>query len=112
MAIYNTKQEERDIELLQSLGFEVINPNEEWHRESCLKDPDGTTDYFIKLLYQYADILAFRGIPTGEIPAGVYKEIQTATQKGIPIIELPVNPELRELSLVMTRDYLKEVGQR
>lgn len=33
-AIYGTVQEKRDIELLQRLGFEVVNPSDSIHKEN------------------------------------------------------------------------------
>lgn len=111
MNIYNTKQEERDLELLKSLGFEIINPNLEEHQNTCqhYRNP---MDYFVDLVNDHAEALAFRALPNGQIPAGVYKEIQTALHKSIPVFELPVNVELRNISVEHTRAWLKELGQR
>lgn len=110
MAIYNTKIEERDIALLNNLGFDVLNPNQEIHQEKC-QEFENSMDYFLNLV-NICDALAFRALPTGKIPAGVYKEIMEAQRLGIPIIELPVNHILREMTVEQTRAYLTEVGQR
>ena len=110
MAIYNTKIEERDIASLNNLGFDVLNPNQEIHQEKC-QEFENPMDYFLNLV-NICDALAFRSLPTGKIPAGIYKEIMEAQRLGIPIIELPVNPILREMTVEQTRAYLTEVGQR
>jgi len=46
-----------------------------------------------------------------KIPAGVYKEIECAIAKHIPVIELPCLTE-RKMSVDDTRLFLKECGIR
>lgn len=104
MSIYNTPQEQRDIDLLESIGFEVVNPNKEIHNQGY---KDQGMQYFVELVNE-CDIIAFRAHPDGSIPAGVAKEIDT----GKPVIELPSMVSMRVLSVDQTRQYLKEVGQR
>lgn len=58
------------------------------------------------------DLLVFRALPDGSIPAGVYKEMTWAQEAGIPVMELPSNLSRREMTVQATREYLKEVGQR
>jgi len=103
MSIDNTPQEKRDIVLLESLGFEVVNPNDPKHQKGYHK-----MDYFIKLSSK-CDILAFRGLPDGRIPAGVAAEISSFTGC---IIELPSSLHCRRMSVEEIREYLMEVGQR
>lgn len=113
-AIYGTPQETRDIELLEELRFEVLNPNDPYHEKIASRLKKGGSSpmlHFIGLV-EVCDALAFRALPSGEIPAGVAKEIQVAAAKGIPIIELPGFALRRGLSVDRTRDYLREVGQR
>jgi len=58
------------------------------------------------------DALAFRALSSGKIPAGVYKEIMTALEEQIPVIELPSALSQRGLSVEQTREYLREIGFR
>lgn len=111
ISLYGTKQELRDEELLKKLGYEVLNPNTKEHRDKCLFKGRATMDYFLRLVAT-CDVVAFRALPDGKIPAGVYKELLKAQTMGIPVIELPVNPVLREMSIEHTRAYLTEVGRR
>jgi hypothetical protein len=112
MDIYNTPQEERDIELLESLGLGVINPNTSLHQLRCKYSQYSTPmDYFIELVSK-CDSLAFRAIPGLGIPAGVYKEIIQAKIQGSPVIELPNSISGRKLSIDATREYLVESGTR
>lgn len=115
LAIYNTPQELRDVATLATLGLVVDNPNrkavqKEVARRKAAGDPDYMT-YFRELILT-CDVLAFRALPDGRIPAGVAKEIQYAREAGKSIIELPSNLHSREMSLASTREYLQEVGQR
>lgn len=138
MAIYNTPQENRDVELLESIvdGGVVWNPNNPVTSAQCDEmrkdfncDPysvgvpgwpgsayqtasDAVMDRIFKPLAQGCTLLAFRGLPDGTIPSGVAQEIQWATDAGIPVIELPCAVKRRTLTLDQTRDYLKEIGHR
>jgi hypothetical protein len=136
-AIYGTPQEDRDIETLNDLGFEVVNPNQPAARDACAiarkaideqnaaqKQMYGRLGYVLldtsheimvgifKPLVRSCRALAFRALPDGRIPAGVVKEIQWARDYGYPVIELPSNVMRREMSIVETREYLTEIGQR
>lgn len=108
LAIYDTPQEKRDINLLESLGFEVFNPN-------CQECQDGYKDqgmdFFDKILND-CDILAFRSLPDGRIPAGIAGEIAYMVAIARPIFELPSGILKRTISVDETREYLKEAGQR
>jgi|SRR6056297_732332 len=115
MSIYGTSQEERDIEILESLGFEVANPNTIENQEGMeeyISNGGVGMSYFTERLIIQCDALAFRGLPDGSIPGGIAKELIAARQLEMPVIELP-NFSLRKyLSKGETREYLKEVGQR
>lgn len=106
--LYGTKQDERDIALLSTLGFENINPNKEELQRRYQKE--GMT-VFTEIVKD-CDILAFRSFPDGKISAGVYKEIIEAVDSGLQIIELPTITETRVLSVEDTRSYLKYLGNR
>lgn len=108
VGIYNTPQEQRDIELLSKLEFEVLNPNQMVH-DACYKT-DGMS--YFKRVMDSCDALAFRANPGGSINAGVVWELQYMLGQGKPVIELPTLVARNNLSVEDTRNYLKEMGQR
>lgn len=115
MAIYHTPQEARDVRTLMELGLNVVNPNDSFFEAGVQQlkkeQPSDYMEYF-KGIILTCEALAFRALPDGRIPAGVFKEIEWAREKGIPIFELPSGISTREMSVASTREYLKEVGQR
>lgn len=124
MAIYSTTQEDRDIETIENLGFEVLNPNNPSIAAACnairerfLGIPDIDVSSFImrevfRPLVESCDVFVFRALPDGAIPAGVAGELRWALEFGKPVIELPSAIARRSLSVEATREYLKEIGQR
>ena len=139
IAIYSTPQEDRDVAMLEEMGFEVINPNNPQMAERCneikQRFKDGHLDAargqqprltqfadsgeaIMKLIFEplispaKIDAVAFRALPDGRIPAGVYLEVQCARNLMLPVIELPANLSGRQMSVEHTRDYLKEIGCR
>lgn len=108
IAIYNTPQEDRDVALLESLGFEVINPN----TKECDEGYKEKGMLYFKEILKEAHALCFRSLPSGEIPAGVHKEIMWMKKRGCPIFELPTGIVGREASVERTREYLIEMGIR
>lgn len=114
MGIYGTPQEKRDIGLLNNLGFLVINPNHPLHQRACLdeKERGGSgMEYFIALM-KSCQCVAFRGLYSGEIPAGVYTEVKAAIDAGMPVFELPSGILRRGLDIEQTREVLHEIGER
>jgi hypothetical protein len=115
LAIYNTRMEERDVRLIERLGFEVLNPNCQRIKDEFAayktRNPDDYMQYFEGVVMG-CDVLAFRALPDGAIPAGVEKEVRWALGMGKPVIELPGALTRRTLSVHATRDYLYEIGQR
>jgi hypothetical protein len=105
---YKTPQDERDITLLLSLGFEVVNPDKEALSERYKTEG---MDVFAAAVRE-CNALAFRAFPDLSIGAGVKKEIDTAIEEGLLIIELPTITQKRCLSVEDTRNYLKYLGQR
>lgn len=116
LAIYNTPQELRDIELLERLGFTVVNPN------SPVVDAGipaakrrYADDWFVEVfkpLVQSCDAVTFRALPDGTIPSGVAKELEFAEEFFLPVFELPSARSRRTLTLDQTRAFLAEIGQR
>ena len=112
MALYDTPQEERDIATLEGLGFKVENPNSPLHKEESegMSSP-GIMAYFCDRVRE-CDVLAFRALPDGRIPAGVQKEIDQAICSEMPVIELPNALLGRRMTVEETREYLRDSGQR
>ena len=110
--IYRTPQEQRDIATLVALGFDVINPASE-EVEAALVGMSSSEEimaYFERFADE-CDLIAFRALPGGTIPAGVAKEINWFQERKKPVIELPgfVRPIL---DVAETRQYLSEIGER
>jgi hypothetical protein len=110
MNLYGTPQEERDIALLVSLGFEVLNP----------ADPEYTLEAeqyrnkmaYFKTLVSQCDALAFRACPDGRITCGVAQEIDEMLGLGLPVFELPRSIKARTMTIPQTLEYLTEIGER
>lgn len=117
--LYNTLQEKRDIELLESMEFEVLNPNGkiiQRQYEKFKKHPGGLyivdpMAYF-KELVDRCDVTAFRSHVDLKIPSGVMYEVDYAVKIGKPVFELPTLTQSRRLTVDETREYLKYNGQR
>lgn len=116
--LYNTKQEQRDIELLEKLGFEVLNPNTrqnqidylEWLKSNDIKDSDKMS--WFKNLVNQCNILAYRSHYDLRIPSGVLYELEYALSLNLPVFEIPTITDNRKMSVQETKDYLKYNGIR
>jgi adenylate cyclase class IV len=106
--LYNSAQDQRDIELMQRLGFEVLNPNKEKLQERYKTEG---MDVFLQAVTD-CDALAFRSFPDLSISAGVKKEIDKVIELNKPVIELPIITSNRVLSVEDTREYLRCIGAR
>ena len=107
MALYDTAQEARDVVLVKRLGFAVLNPNGPEHQKGAKREG---MDYF-KAVVLGCELLVFRALPDGAIPAGVYLEIQWAREADMPVIELPSSVLRRGITREQTREYIREVGK-
>lgn len=106
--LYNSKQDERDIKLIESLGFELVNPNKEALQERYKKEG---MEVFLQALSD-CNVICFRSFPDLKISAGVKKEIDKGIELGLFVIELPTVTESRILSVEETREYLTYLGYR
>jgi len=107
-SIYDTEQERRDLLLIETLGIKCFNPN---CPECTIGYKKHGMDFFKPFINQF-DVVFFRSLPDGKIPAGVFKEINWANEADIPVIELPSGISRRSLTVEQTREYLKECGFR
>lgn len=114
MLSYGSTIEEYDIQLLQKLGFEVVNPN-------CKEISDGMNKYIEKFgrnnVMRYfqnivgsCDVVAFRALPDGTILSGISSELLAAKASFIPIIELSCSLEKRMTEYPETKQLLLEMG--
>ena len=115
MLSYNSTIEKQDVELLETLGFEVINPNQPKHQIGCKEYAakhgwDKVMDYFKKVIEEECDMVAFRSLPDGQILSGVAAEVQHAVSINYPVIELPCSINKRSQEYLETKQYLTEVG--
>jgi len=110
--LYFTYQEDRDIETIEQLGFEVADfPKKyEIHKEKSKVDGD-VMALFHKVIEE-CYILFFRRLINGKISAGVFSEIKFAQKLGIPVLELPTIMPSDGLSVEETRCVLRYLGER
>lgn len=114
MLSYGSFIEKEDIALLEKLGFEVENPNQEKHQIGCQEyakehGKETVMDYFATVI-DSCDLVAFRGNPDGSILSGVGYEIAYTKKIELPVIELPCRLHSRSMSYPETKEYLAEVG--
>jgi|GEM_PF-4409694 len=81
---YGTKREADAIVVIESAGFEIDNPNLPEHAAGYRAQG---MDYFLGRIAT-CDALAFQRFATGEIGAGVGKEVGKAVELGIPVYEI------------------------
>lgn len=127
MAIYGTPQETRDLLFLKDLfgdhpDLEIVNPNSDRINARCLaarlkfKKKVSAGGYIMNKIFKplvlSCDAVAFRSLPDGRIPAGVFKEIEWAQRANKLVFELPSNILGRVLPVDQTKQYLREIGQR
>lgn len=114
MTSYGSTIEDQDVKLLQTLGFEVINPNQEHYQLGCQQyaaehGAHKIMDYFTNIVVQ-CDVIAFRSLPTGQLLSGVSAEVEAALDINLPIIELPCSLRTRMMDYPETKQYLIELG--
>lgn len=106
--IYNTAQEKRDIAMLESLGFEVVNPN----CAECAEGYKAKGMEFFKQFAQACDAVAFRALASGENPAGIVSEVGWFRGINKPVLEMPTGFLRRSIDEDKTRELLDEAGFR
>lgn len=114
MAIYGTSQSRRDVSQLEKLGFEVVNPEDyqqEYDRWLLLDTTNNPMKFWVDLAMT-CDAVAFRALPDGRIPAGIWKEVNAHIKANRTVIELPSRFIGRQMTVDETREYLRESGQR
>jgi hypothetical protein len=106
-SVYNTPVEERDIKLLEQLGYEVVNPNNPKTAKEYLKKRD--FEVFFKMIDE-CTVMAYRSLPDGRITAGVALEVEYAGDIKMPCFELHQQLKSRRMTADETREYLDDVG--
>ena len=89
---YNTLREQEAISTIERHGLVVVNPNDPAH-EIAYKEHGMA--YFLGLVAT-CDTLAFQRFSSGEVGAGVGKEIAAALEHTLPVFEI-VDDQLVEL---------------
>lgn len=114
--LYNTPQEERDVILLEALGYEVVNPNtfemQDKYTAWTKEVPDTERMKFFEWAVGKCDVIAFRRHVDMTIPSGVMYELDYAFMRGIHAFELPTILPSQKLTVDETREYLRYNGQR
>jgi hypothetical protein len=116
-SIYNTQQEERDINAIRMLGWMPVNPNAHAYNMHVkrMKEAGLTSEHvmgFFTAIVRSCKALAFRSLPDRNLPAGVGREIAVAEAEGIVVVELPSMYDRKIMGVNETRRYLEECGQR
>lgn len=114
MLSYGSTIEAQDVKLLETLGFEVENPNQEKHQIDCQQyalehGSNKVMEYFTNIV-RTCDVVAFRSLPTGQLLSGISAELQAAMDANILIIELPCSVKTRMMEYPETKQYLIELG--
>lgn len=112
MALYGAPQEMRDLHTIQSLGFEVINPNSPKVEAALSFVPKEKRMFWFKKFARECDVIFFRANPDGKIGSGVGLEIEWFMELDKPVFELPSAIKQRVLTHEQTRQYIREVGLR
>ena len=108
--LVDTPQYQRDVMLINELGFQV-------HRATGLIEEDRAPyeakglDAFHEALEE-CEVLFFRAFPDHSIGAGVGGLIHKAVGHDIPVVELPTSISTRIRDVDETREILAECGQR
>lgn len=115
MTTYYSQEETDAVELLKSMGYEVVNPSDKKIVEGFelfKKDnpSESSMDYFLGVV-KTCDLLAFSAVEDDKLTSGVVKEVLYALGNKMPVLEIhtidSLNPK-RFMSLEKTREYLKK----
>lgn len=114
VAIYDTPQEVRDLATLARFNLEPVNPNTPEVQAAC-NEAKARGENVMDLFKRYVDecdAVAFRALPDGSIPSGIAQELSWFLAAGKPVIELPNAITRRGLNYELTKEYLRDVGDR
>ena len=106
-ALYDSPSDIRGYAVLLSAGYQIVDPNSPLHQ---LGYRASGMSWFLSLIEDEADALAYMTYPDGSIGAGVAREILEAHLHGLPVYrivdrELLLETEMpqRILSIAQTR---------
>ena len=101
---YNTKEDKQTLRLLNEMGLEVEDPNQEKYQ---IGYKEKGMQIFLDAIDD-CDVVFFKSFCNGKVTSGVQKEIQKAYDLGIPVFEFnPFLSSLRKLSVEETRKAIK-----
>jgi len=107
---YGSEVEQKDIRLIESLGYRVYNPNNTGD-EQPFKDKG--MDYFDELMEEHDfDICFIRPESNGMVTAGVGYEAMKFFEAGKPVLEIPCPVLPRLLTPEATRELYRWYGYR
>lgn len=86
MNTYNSTVEKKALKIISSRfpDYEVVNPNGKTHQEACRL----TSMEYFKLLVDYSDIVVALPLMDGSWGAGVFYELQIASQRKKKVYEI------------------------
>ena len=115
---YNDPKMEKDVELLEKLGYEAYVPNSP--KDESEYKAHGMQHFFSLIANYGFNALFFRSFANKMISKGVAGEIKAAFDVGLPVCEVldDLNPcifdisrlENRELTIDQTRHFLKTIN--
>jgi hypothetical protein len=107
---YGSAVEQKDVRLIESLGYKVYNPNSP--EDETLWKALGMS-HFNDLLQKYKfDVCFIRPESNGMISAGVGYEAMACFEAGVPVLEIPCPVLPRLLSPEATRELYRWHGYR
>ena len=122
VSLYGTKQEASDVKMLESMGFEVMNPGSKEfladleaarkNDRGLLESPFAGGDRLRgrwQILANSCHGLAFRSYVDGTINADLHTQIREAINRGKFVFELPRQIDSRALTSAQTRAVLLEI---
>lgn len=119
LSLYDTPGEKVDIRYLETLGFKVLNPNDDAIEAMFQTSQD--FGLFVRLA-KSTDAVAVRAFPDGKLSAGVVKEALSALEQGHLVFEIPTTGKgeihllsqddinQRALDIPQTIMYLNRIG--
>lgn len=107
---YNTPVEDKDIRMIESLGYKVFNPNDPELEEAW--ERDGMKVFDNLMLINNFDVCFIRPQSDGSISAGVGYEAMKFFELRKPVLEIPAPILPRIMTAEATRELYRWNGLR